>query len=187
MRNPLPFVRPDAGARPNLPGHPPVRPDRPEAPLFGLTSNRAIALPGHLAALRDRLRPREDAARVLAFGNPAVDACLPGKPAPWPPPLPPFCWPGSTLAARRFGSRPAPTCMPRASLPSGSILGGWWCSSHTTTPPRSMRWKPCCGAAWQPRWWERSAGSTVLPRIACNWLACVMARPVSCCAAGRTG
>jgi protein ImuA len=34
-------------------------------------------LPAHLAALRDRLRPATHAANGLAFGNPAVDACLP--------------------------------------------------------------------------------------------------------------
>jgi protein ImuA len=35
-------------------------------------------LPAHLAVLRDRLRPAGRPTRVLAFGNPLVDACLPG-------------------------------------------------------------------------------------------------------------
>jgi protein ImuA len=67
MRNTLPFARPIKEWRPGP----------SDTPLLGLRS-RAPALPTHLAALRDRLRPAGHATRVLAFGNPLVDACLPG-------------------------------------------------------------------------------------------------------------
>jgi len=83
MRNPLPFARaiPEWSIPawcPSLPGTTPGRPGKFEAPLLGLKPGRASTLPPHLAALRHRLRPAGHATSVLAFGNPQVDACLPG-------------------------------------------------------------------------------------------------------------
>lgn len=40
--------------------------------------SRPAALPPHLAALRDRLRPARPVGGVLSFADPRVDACLPG-------------------------------------------------------------------------------------------------------------
>src|SRR6476646_6345057 len=47
----------------------PIRPGR---------LSRPPALPAHLAALRDRLRPAKSPGGFLPFNDPRVDACLPG-------------------------------------------------------------------------------------------------------------
>lgn len=76
MRNPLPIALPAAAWRPDLSG---TKPGGPETSLLGVKTGRPPALPAHLDALRDRLRPAVGrATNVLAFSSPAVNACLPG-------------------------------------------------------------------------------------------------------------
>src|SRR5579862_4211549 len=52
---------------------PPVR-----NPIRAGRLSRPSALPAHLAALRDRLRPARSPGGFLPFDDPRVDACLPG-------------------------------------------------------------------------------------------------------------
>ena len=77
MRNPLPPVRSVPPWRPDPTGTSIGRLANSKTPLLGTRISHAPALPAHLAALRDRLRPAVRAGCVLAFGNPLVDGCLP--------------------------------------------------------------------------------------------------------------
>jgi protein ImuA len=61
--------------------------DRPadESPTFAVRGSirtgrlsRPLALPAHLAALRDRLRPAKSPGGLLPFNDPLLDGCLPG-------------------------------------------------------------------------------------------------------------
>ncbi len=161
------------------------------------------ALPAHLAALRDRLRPAHSPGRLLAVRR-CTGGCLPAAVA---------CrWASCMRSAQRGWRRKPPHC-PQPSLPSAgahrpgkagvldrpvaatcirlgcclmaSIPIGWcWCGRPKTST-RSPPWRSRCGKASPLRWWARWGHSTALPRAGCSLPACVTAPPASCCAAGH--
>ena len=167
--------------------------------------SRPPALPAHLAALRDRLRPAKSPGGCLPFNDPRVDACLPGGGLP----LGQLHEVGAAgldaetaalptafiaaLLARIAPEKPVFWIAPSADLhPPGLLPYGFDPNRLVLVRPpristRSPPWRSRCGKALPPPWWGRWDSSTAPPRVGCSLPAWVMARPASRCAAGRTG
>ena len=161
----------------------PERPadESPTVSLVGTIStgrlSRPPALPAHLAALRDRLRPARSRGGCLPFDDPRMDACRPGGGLPLgqlheigasgleaETAALPTAFIAALLCAspgsRSSGSPPRPTCIRPGCCPATSIPTGWsWCIRPRIST-RSPPWRSRCARAWPPPWW---AGGTVRP------------------------
>ena len=167
--------------------------------------SRPPGLPAHLAALRDRLRPARSPGGSLPFNDPRLAACLPGGGLP----LGQLHEIGAAgldaetaalptafiaaLLARIAPARPVFWIAPSSDLHPPGLL------PYGLDPNRLVLVRPIKDietlAAMEVVLREGVAAAvvgevgqlTVLPRAGSSLPACVMARPASRCAAGRTG
>jgi hypothetical protein len=129
--------------------------------------SRPPALPAHLAALRDRLRPAKSPGGCLPFNDPRVDACLPSGGLPL----------GQLHEVGAAGLDAETAALPTAFI--AALLA-------RIASEKPVFWI-APSADLHPPGWGRWDSSAEPPRVGCSLPAWVMARPASHCAAGRTG